>query len=632
MDNKENKSRGKEVKKSFYTLFLIILVMITVTGGTYAYLAFTASDDNTIVGTTAVAGLDLKVERILPSNVGVMVPQLEEYLGSAISTTYSCIDGNGNTVCQVYKATITNTSTATIQVNGTIRFSGISNMPNLKWKRITDEITIGEYNTSTATTSDVVFESDRVLEKNASDSYYFVIWIDETGTAQTDSGTFNVTIEFNPANGNGLTSTITDGATQLNAYATSIMVPVATSDASLDFTQTSEATETNGVYIKSGTETYSNPIYYYRGSVNNNLIFADTCWKVVRTTETGGLKLLYNGVPSNGQCNNTGSASAIGTNTFNTNYNSPAYVGYMYGNVYEVYYVEMSSVTDAYVYGNSVTYSNGTYTLTNTISGVWSDVYETGLINNHYTCLSTGTTCENVYYISGTTSEIAIYMTLSNGKKVEDALTEMLDNNTTSSTIKGNNTTSGTLDYWYYTSIEQKGYSSYIEDTVWCNDRSTYSIGAFNPNGGLTNYDTEDESELMSTVLIFSIFDRLMSASPSLSCSRNIDKFTVNESNGNGALDYPVGLLTADEILLAGADTGSNNTSYYLYSGSSYWAGSPFDFGHDVAGEAVVGLGGYLSGNVVTDSIGVRPSVSLKPGFSLTGNGDGTATNPYIIS
>lgn len=58
------------------------------------------------------------------------------------------------------------------------------------------------------------------------------------------------------------------------------MVSGAKSDANLNFTQTSEASNTNGVYIRSGTENDANPIYYHRGNVNNNLIFADTCWKV----------------------------------------------------------------------------------------------------------------------------------------------------------------------------------------------------------------------------------------------------------------------------------------------------------------------------------------------------------------
>ena len=257
--------------------------MFTVTGGTYAYLAFTASDDNTVVGITATASLDLKVERILPSNVGVMVPQLEQYLGSAISTTYSCIDGNGNTVCQVYKATITNTSTATIQVNGTIRFSGISNMPNLKWKRITDERTIGEYNTKSATTSDVVFESDRVLKKNASDSYYFVIWIDETGAAQTDSGTFRVTIEFNPANGKGLTSTIIPEETQGNLVSTYVINKYndGSSITTVNIGGDSSKPEVN-LNATQGIMLDNNGDYRYYGADPNNYVsYNDELWRII---------------------------------------------------------------------------------------------------------------------------------------------------------------------------------------------------------------------------------------------------------------------------------------------------------------------------------------------------------------
>ena len=108
--------------------------MFTVTGGTYAYFAFSAKNENTITGTAATTGLNLIVERKLPTTVGVMVPQLEEHLDSAISTSYSCIDGNNNTVCQVYKATITNNGTASVELNGTIKFSDINNMPNLKRK------------------------------------------------------------------------------------------------------------------------------------------------------------------------------------------------------------------------------------------------------------------------------------------------------------------------------------------------------------------------------------------------------------------------------------------------------------------------------------------------------------------
>ena len=393
-------------------------------------------------------------------------------------------------------------------------------------------------------------------------------------------------------------------------------------DTDINFANISSDTNGKGVYIRSGTENNANPIYYYRGDVtNNNLIFADTCFKIVRTTETGGTKLIYNGVPDgSGTCDNTGSASQIGTKAFNSSYNSPAYVGYMYGTPYTYKSKSMSSITDTYYYGNDVTYSNGTYTLTDSISSSsWSSIYNGGLNNNHYTCMGS-TTCSTVYYIYYTTSSRMNYIELTGGKKVEGALTDMLDNNTTSSTIKGSSTTSETIDNWYYTNIEQKGYSDYLEDTVWCNDRSISLLSGWNPDGGNTR-----------SYLYFSARDRAYTTyTPDLSCSREVDRFTVSEDNGNGALDYPVGLLTADEIMLAGGSI-SSNSSYYLYTGSSWWAGSPYGFISSSVSEFYVDSAGTLSDIVVINSFGVRPSVSLKPGTEIIG-GDGSVENPYIIN
>ena len=86
----------------------------------------------------------------------------------------------------------------------------------------------------------------------------------------------------------------------------------------IDFSKVSSDTNGKGLYIASEYSDYKYPILYYRGDVdNNNLIFANFCWKIVRTTETGGIKLIYNGVPSNVTCDNTGEDSQIGTSVFN---------------------------------------------------------------------------------------------------------------------------------------------------------------------------------------------------------------------------------------------------------------------------------------------------------------------------
>ncbi len=65
-----------------------------------------------------------------------------------------------------------------------------------------------------------------------------------------------------------------------------------------------------------------------------------------------------------------------------------------------------------------------------------------------------------------------------------------------------------------------------------------------------------------------------------LTCLQQNDAFTVNDtSKGNGALTYPVGLLSMDEVVLAGG-WKEDNKGYYLYSGEYWWTSSPnrFDF------------------------------------------------------
>lgn len=104
-----------------------------------------------------------------------------------------------------------------------------------------------------------------------------------------------------------------------------------TSSTGINFHQISSDTNGKGLYILHGTENDKYPIMYYRGAVkNNNVKFANFCWKIVRTTETGGIKLIYNGEPDeNGYC--IGSAVPIENIPFNSSYTDNAYVGYMYG-------------------------------------------------------------------------------------------------------------------------------------------------------------------------------------------------------------------------------------------------------------------------------------------------------------
>ncbi|MBR7041984.1 MAG: hypothetical protein IKI04_00625, partial [Bacilli bacterium] len=125
---------------------------------------------------------------------------------------------------------------------------------------------------------------------------------------------------------------------------------------------------------------------------------------------------------------------------------------------------------------------------------------------------------------------------------------------------------------------------------------------------------------------------------PSVICPSSSDAYTKSNTLGNGRLDNPIGLLTSDEIRMAGEGTvyysnsgvGYKNQTYYLYNGGYWWTMSPY--GWHGANATVLDMDPdyALMGYTVSNARGVRPSVSLKPGTVLTG-GDGTSASPYTV-
>ena len=67
-------------------------------------------------------------------------------------------------------------------------------------------------------------------------------------------------------------------------------------------------------------------VYYYAGNTTNNWVkFAGFYWRIIRTNADGSIRLLYSGT------SHDTTSGYIGKNAFNSSYNSPKYVGYMYG-------------------------------------------------------------------------------------------------------------------------------------------------------------------------------------------------------------------------------------------------------------------------------------------------------------
>ena len=118
---------------------------------------------------------------------------------------------------------------------------------------------------------------------------------------------------------------------------------------------------------------------------------------------------------------------------------------------------------------------------------------------------------------------------------------------------------------------------------------------------------------------------------PRLTCPNQNDRFTANdEITGNGDLTYPIGLVTTDEVVLAGG-YDDNNYGYYLYTGNDYLTMSPFYFDGGYAYVLYVASNGFASYyRSVSYSYGVRPTLNLIPDSLKLGSG--TSDDPWRIA
>lgn len=291
---------------------------------------------------------------------------------------------------------------------------------------------------------------------------------------------------------------------------------------------------------------------------------------------------------------------------------SPTEAGYMFGSRYNYNTYSMGNSVGL-VYGNDVTYNNGTYTLIDTYTSEngWSIDKTTIGERYHYTCFNTGTSCNPVYYIHySALDNQAKYVVVKDGKKIDDLLSEM----TTGSSNTNNSNAKKEVDKWYEANMLK--YTTKLEDTIWCNDRSIYAKNGWDKDTPATKY------------LYFSPALRVNSGTPILNCPSKNDSFTVG-SSGNGKLKYPVGLITIDEAMLAGFGNEDGDCSdNYLCTGTFFWAMSAFAY--DYYRGLGFGVPGYYVYNMRYTGGGIRPTVSLKKGTKIL-SGDGTSDNPYKV-
>ena len=189
--------------------------------------------------------------------------------------------------------------------------------------------------------------------------------------------------------------------------------------------------------------------------------------------------------------------------------------------------------------------------------------------------------------------------------------------NTNNSTIKE------VLDNWYQTNIASKGYGNKVStEAGFCGDREPSTSSSTSNGSGGTG----------TTTTYYGGYIRLVNStkSPTLKCKNSSDLYTVSGSGkGNKALSNPVGLITADEISIAGGLYTRNNSSYYLYTNQAYCTMSPLYFPSNTAEVFFVNSDGGIGHSWVNSGYGVRPVINLSADVKITGTG--TSDNPYIV-
>ncbi len=161
------------------------------------------------------------------------------------------------------------------------------------------------------------------------------------------------------------------------------------------------------------------------------------------------------------------------------------------------------------------------------------------------------------------------------------------------------------LENWYSSNISAAAKAKVVKGKF-CNDRNIGS-GTYSATG---------------STFYYAAYNRLQDGArtPTLSCP-NGDVYSLD-----------VGMITADEVQFAGASWTTTNKSYYLYNGQYYWTMSPFYWSFGAIVFFVYDDGRLNNTNVHDTNLGVRPVINLSANTLFAVGGNGTASNPYVVS
>ena len=613
--------------KSFLFIILILILLIAIIGISYAAFSYTGTGQKLNTITTGAISMEyvestnvISMNNALPTTdtTGKKLSNSGEYFDFTVK---SSIAGN----------TDINYEIAAKEENGNT-FSG----QNVKFyltkvnsdgseeeamppKTYSEDPTGNVY---TGRPSDMMslFVGNLNQQGNTEIKYRLRLWVDESYNPQNDNGGLIYKVKVNVygqtsdtvaevedtyCKDNGF-NTLSDCMLVMNNHETSVEVAKQniTNKGTPNFSKT--ATTDEGLFM---TEDDDGESYYYRGAVKNNYVsFAGYTWRIIRRNGDGSVRLIYSGTTTS----DTGTSVTIGNSQYNSKYWDTAYFGYKYNEKFSLHEsngttgYDWFTNTQKYNFGTGYTFDESTkkFTLTGTIKQLtWKDNHDEIVSGNLYSCLNTS--CNVVYKVTGYSNDTT--MIVQPISYSSDSYADAVTNNT-------NNTMKNTLDTWYKNNLTS--YTSYLADETFCNDRSINR-----GNGYLTRPTTT-----------YGAYERLYEKkAPSLKCAQDNDKFKV--SNESAKLDYPISLITADEVGMAGGIYNTANSNYYLYNGQYFWTLSPANFeSYSSVAQVwrVLPSGSLNPWGYVSNLYSVSPVISLRADIQII-KGDGTALNPFAI-
>ena len=521
MNQEEIKNKQKRVM-----IYVMIVSLICVVGVSYAF--FTAGMSSETSTTVRADAGTMKITYSGGANINLagIYPKDDVWATKTITVT-----GNNTTDAEMYYKLTLVVDSNTFKTDDPLQYELVSTNTS------TNGEVIPTISKTDLTENSIELGSGKFAKaNNAKHTYLLKIYYPKKTTSQNanQGAAFSAHVEITSAKAPTV-STLAQTILAKNE----VKAPITTPGAAV-----STATEA----LLASTEDDYGTSYYFRGAVTNNYVeFANKCWRIVRISGDGSVKLILHNDNKAGvanpcdAANNSASAAfahyngSTYTSRFNENYDDNAYVGFKFG-----------------------TPGSSTYEATHA--------------------------------------------------------------NTNKSTILTN------LETWYNNNDNNfKKYEKVIDDTVWCNDKTnvtdtSYDPLRLSPNG--LGYGA-NKTYYGATQRLVNTSGSAGGTGPSLKCNGELSK-----------INSKVGLITADELALAGYAYAQNNKTTYLQENATdswWWSLSPNSFDGGYASVwRVSGSSGFFGDDYVYGTYGVRPSISLKSTTNVTG--EGTSSAPYIIS